>query len=294
MSHITKKQRCHAEKKDQTQPDSPPIGNTVVGGEEKKKKLIRGRGWFFTQNNPDSLFSLVKSLESQRCDYVIQYEIGHEGTPHLQGAVYFDSQRTEIQVDEIDGKTHWEKARNKKACLDYCQKIDTAAGRIWHRGFALHPKDPLLLLDLRPWQKDVMKIIEEEPDNRTIHWFWDREGAAGKTILAKSLAITKGAIILSGKATDIQYAISQQVNKHYKEVKIIIFNYSRSNEEHLSYQALEQVKDGLFFSSKYESEMCIYDCPHVFCFANFAPQQSKLSQDRWDIKEINDVTYAFI
>jgi hypothetical protein len=37
------------------------------------------------------------------------------------------------------------------------------------------------------------------------------------------------------------------------------------------YETLELIKDGLFASSKYESDMHISNSPHVFVFANFEP-----------------------
>jgi hypothetical protein len=49
---------------------------------------------------------------------------------------------------------------------------------------------------------------------------------------------------------------------------------------------MENVKDGLFFSTKYESGMVRYNPPHVIVFANVPPDVTKMSADRWVIKEI--------
>lgn len=50
---------------------------------------------------------------------------------------------------------------------------------------------------------------------------------------------------------------------------------------------METIKNGIMFSSKYDSTMKVYDHPHVVVMAHGLPDTSKLSQDRWDIRNIN-------
>ncbi len=42
----------------------------------------------------------------------------------------------------------------------------------------------------------------------------------------------------------------------------------------------------VFFSSKYESGMCLGNCPHLLIFANFKPDLSNMSLDRWVVKNL--------
>ena len=51
----------------------------------------------------------------------------------------------------------------------------------------------------------------------------------------------------------------------------------------MSYSAIESLKDGLLFSGKYEGGVKLFPPPHVVIFANFLPDMTKLSIDRWDI-----------
>lgn len=90
---------------------------------------------------------------------------------------------------------------------------------------------------------------------------------------------------MNGKSADIQCGIAKHINDG-KELKVAIFGYPRTAENFVSYAALEVVKDGIFYNTKYESGMVMYNVPHVVVLANFPPDQTKLSADRWVIKDI--------
>ena len=63
-------------------------------------------------------------------------------------------------------------------------------------------------------------------------------------------------------------------------------DFTRDVEEYVSYQAIEAIKNGIFYNTKYESKMITYNSPHVIIFANFFPDITKLSSDRWVIREL--------
>jgi len=68
--------------------------------------------------------------------------------------------------------------------------------------------------------------------------------------------------------------------------KVVIIDIPRTSESFVSYGGIEKIKDGCFFSGKYESGMVLYDNPHVICFANFPPVSETMSADRWHIVKI--------
>ncbi|KAK7505378.1 hypothetical protein BaRGS_00003540 [Batillaria attramentaria] len=105
-----------------------------------------------------------------------------------------------------------------------------------------------------------------------------REVAAAK-LLSKFLVV-KGAIRFENKSADVKHAYTGQ--------RVVIFDLARSQEDHINYEIIESIKNGVMFSSKYESQMKIFPPPHVVIFANFPPNLRKLSQDRWDIKFNSD------
>ena len=71
-----------------------------------------------------------------------------------------------------------------------------------------------------------------------------------------------------------------------RKPKILILNLARSRGARLDYGGLEEIKDGHFFSSKYESGQCIFSPPHVVVFANSPPLDGELSEDRLVVHEI--------
>lgn len=257
-------------------------GNTKTGSSEHKN-------WFFTYNNWEKakkaeLISWFNSLDSK---YVVQEETGNEGTPHLQGVVSFKSSKKFSQMKKHNDKIHWEKCKNIKAAVDYCSKIDTRSGECIAKGFAITPQLdlPFSNYEMKQWQKDICNLIETKPDNRTINWYYDLKGNIGKTELAKHICLNYNALYVQGKASDVKFGVTNWI-KEKKSIDVIIYGIPRSYENFVSYDVLESIKDGIFFSTKYESEMIIFNSPHIIVLCNFMPDESKLSSDRWKITNL--------
>lgn len=142
----------------------------------------------------------------------------------------------------------------------------------------------LLTTPARPWQQAVIDMAEGAVDPRKIHWFWDPNGNVGKTWMANYLGAVKKAIILDGgRRTDMAYIVAQQ-----PEAPIVVFDCARTVEGFMdgAYGLAEAIKNGRVTSSKYESKTVFFGPKHVFFFANFEPDLSKWSQDRYDITRV--------
>lgn len=128
---------------------------------------------------------------------------------------------------------------------------------------------------LRPWQQFFWDLISGEPDERKIHWVYDCVGNQGKSWLAGLLRQEKSVFYCNGgKHADLLYA--------YRGEPIVIFDYVRESMEYVAYGVMEQLKNGMYFSPKYQSEMRCYKKPHLLVFANFQMADGKLSKDRED------------
>ena len=246
--------------------------------------------WAFTLNNytDDDILEL-KSIDSSKVPrLVFQQEIGENGTPHLQGALMFKNKGRPFCLLSHK-RTHFEKMHKNstpKKLFNYACKKDTRAGEIYSRGWEL-PYE--INLDLYPWEHSITKILNKEPDDRKIYWIWEPNGCAGKTTFQKWVFTNYSKVlVLSGKGADMKNGIIQ-----YKEVNgvlptIILINVPRTSIDYVSFTGIEEVKDMFFYSGKYEGGMVCGKSPHVFIFANTAPDTSKMSADRWEIKTITD------
>lgn len=134
---------------------------------------------------------------------------------------------------------------------------------------------------LRRWQCKLKSDIELPADKRSIIWYSDVRGNTGKTWMSKYLMALHGALRLeNGKSSDLKHAYNGQ--------RIVIFDLSRTQQEHLNYEAIESIKNGMVFSPKYQSVSKVFTIPHVICFANWDPNYGAMSADRWDVRNTDD------
>lgn len=131
---------------------------------------------------------------------------------------------------------------------------------------------------LRPWQDALLAHLIGPAHDRHVYWYWSAAGGTGKSFMADHVVALHDAVVFThGKVSDIAHA--------YNMEPVVVFDLSRTAEERLDsiYMCIENLKNGRFFSPKYDSHTKVFDVPHVVCFANYAPDQSKLSSDRWVI-----------
>lgn len=260
---------------------APGVGNT----KPPAHRPVASKKWVFTCNNyTDTEVNIIRNTIGSLGSYFFGYEVGEEGTPHLQGFVEFNKKCRPLECIKST-RFHWEKMKGDiNSNLQYCSKE-----RVWETNFYEPLIDPMEGLTFKPWQTEIAQIIQGPVDDRKIYWYWEKNGGVGKTSFAKHLCIKNKnkMIYVSGKVADVKFGIAKFVLSH-TNIKAVMFDVCRSHEDEISYEALESIKNGIFFSSKYESDMCIFNPPHIIVFANFAPDQRALSKDRWVITEIKE------
>ena len=262
--------------------------NSSIGKSGNTKQISPSKHWCFTFNNytQDDIKQFQKISSNSSNKYVFQEEIGEEGTRHLQGYIEFKEKLRPKNL--FDNKIHWEKCRNIKKSILYCSKEDTRNGEIYCHNIRLPKKVKVLNENqLYPWQHDIIKIIKEEPDDRTINWFYEHDGCAGKSTFCKYLAVEHHALIVGARASDMKYMIVKYEELHGVYPDIIIMDIARSNNiDDIDYDGIEQVKNGLFMNSKYECCQVVMNNPHIICFANDKPLMCAMSTDRWNVVKI--------
>lgn len=134
---------------------------------------------------------------------------------------------------------------------------------------------------LRTWQKKLLNEVLCKPDDRKIIWYYDREGNCGKSWMGEYLvAKHKAEYFCNAKSADIAHA--------YRGGQIVVLDLARTTEGQVNYQIIEQLKNGMIFSPKYDSRLKIHARPHVVIFSNYLPCMGALSADRWSIRELSE------
>lgn len=136
-----------------------------------------------------------------------------------------------------------------------------------------------------PWEHILDDIISKPPCKRTIHWFVDTQGETGKTVNAKNLLFNHDAFYCTGgKASDIAHA--------YKNQPVVVFNLVASQDKDTItylYKVLEEFKDGIMTSGKYNSTVKVFKIPHVIVMSNDWPDETKMKKARLCTHDINNI-----
>lgn len=257
-------------------------GNTKHSPETKKQALQLIKYCFTFNNYALEDIVIIETRFKEICNkYIFQKEVGLNGTPHLQGAIWLKKKMRLTELD-LNKKIHWEKMHNEKASIAYCQKSDTAIGEPFIYGF---PKPIKTLTTLHPWQANIEKLTLTEPDGRSVHWYWDLVGGIGKSAFCKYMYIKhKALVIQGGKMADIMNII---FNSDMDIVNTVIIDIPRNHGNKVSYSSIECILNGMITNTKYETGCKVFNPPHVIVFSNYEPDHSdKLSEDRWKITNL--------
>lgn len=269
-------------------PNDPiEVGNTSSIG----ATCSPSKKWILVLNNYDYKdCDSIREFVMEKCRYaIIAREKGEEGTPHLQG--YFELTKKNRPVSLMkkysDHKRwHFEKAKQSKEInMQYVLKDGDIMFQ-WPRNWAE--------LKLYWWQKDLLKELKKEPDDRTIRWIYEEAGCAGKTTFQKYIYnMMNGVIVVSGKLADMKNGVAKYEEKTGLVPRIVLINIPRVSAEYVSIAGIEAIKDMFFYSGKYEGAMVCGPNPHVVCFANSGPPYGDMSEDRWMVTDISEEPPCF-
>jgi len=273
--------------------DTREEGNTTTSSQriKSKSKDFRSRKWCLTINNyeKNSVETMVENFDTNT-QYIIGREIGENGTPHLQIYIEYKNARSFNSMKKNFPTAHIEKAKGTaRQNYDYCSKegkhISNMDVMTFREKMAAIALEEYKGVEWKEWQQDVLDLIDGKPDNRSIHWYFDRVGNIGKSYLTKYIALTRNVVICDGKKNDIYNQVNVCI-ENKKQPKIIILDIPRSSQDFVNYGVIEKLKDGMIYSGKYEGGVCIFPAPFVICFANHGPDKEQMSTDRWKIKEV--------
>ena len=148
-------------------------------------------------------------------------------------------------------------------------------------------------VELKPWQESLLEYVQQ-PCDREIFWIIGKEGNEGKNWFQKYVKSWLGARrVVTGidiKANNA--SIFQALRKcPIVTADIFLFNIGKSMKkfDQINYDALEKMKDGEAFASKYGSQQLKIRVPNVvMVFSNSPPDVRELAKVRFRVFNINN------
>lgn len=148
---------------------------------------------------------------------------------------------------------------------------------------ALAPAPVIQDGELRDWQSDLESELLADADDRSVVFYVDKEGNKGKSWFCRYM-ISKYPeqvqLMSPGKVVDMAYVVDI-------DTRIFLINVARGQMEYFQYSILENIKDRLVMSTKYRpTTKLLRNKTHVVVMCNEDPDFTKMSQDRYIIREI--------
>lgn len=266
---------------------SEPRGNTKNPVANDPNKRVRNSNqlyrWCFTLKAESATVSQMSQLLQEFAkEFYFQQEKSESGYDHWQGCLSLkQKQRFSTVKNLFPNDIHLEACKNWWKSIKYCQKEETRIlGPFSHKTPIVTDMD-ITKDNMYPWQKEIFNICKQKPDKRKIYWYWEPVGNVGKSEFCKYMYLNEDvAFFTNAKTADIAYS--------YNGEKVCMFDLPRTTEDRFNFNALEQLKNGMLFSSKYESGAKVFNRPHIIIFANWKPPtQPYLSKDRLIVKRLS-------
>jgi hypothetical protein len=232
----------------------------------------------------------------------------------VKNARAFDFEGVHPHVKKIRTKTHWANARiyiakEDPANSDLAKEKVSVAQAVWDaptledafKSCVSRPGDAcgvLLLWDnkpeekltehampLRPWQQQLVELLDGPLNDRAIYWIVDPDGGGGKSRLAAWLHDWHGAYVVTQMSTQYHVAsVMQSARGSAWDGKLFIVDFPRQEENHDFYGALECIKNGRVTTLKNRGKSLSWPIGNVLALANFKPQPFKWSADRYHVQ----------
>lgn len=242
----------------------------------------------------ESIFSRIERTIIPLCDkYIFGEEYGESNdTPHIEFAFTIKKGKRMrrdklLKIFNHPKHMYLDKMKGNLQQQDYCLKEGhkVLTNIKFTREIAVMKRE--FLKDKQLKIVDLFKDYCDPLWDRKLYWFYEDEGGWGKSTCALHMIDFMDAILMAGANNDILYAYVEYLKHNDGESpKTIIFDIPRVNGNHISYAAIESIKNGVIFSPKYESGMVRFNRPNVVVFANEYPEVDKMSEDRWIIEEL--------
>lgn len=238
-----------------------------------------------------------KSQNANIFDYTVGTKVIHPNIKAIKTETHWknclnymakeDKENKDLKVKSMASKI--QRCKTLKVALDkYAEDPCKAAGvkllysyKDQDENIVTVPNDKM-----KEWEKKFLKISKKKSD-RQINWIYDKYGRSGKTVWSHHMEdnFDNGWAIFNniGRISDFTMNIQQWKSIGWKS-EGMIFDFARDyQDKSVIYSALEIAIDGRATATKYEGGRIRFGKPVIWVFANFVPDCSKMSKDRWNV-----------
>lgn len=236
--------------------------------------------------------ALIISLRNLTKKWCFQLEKAPtSGHLHLQGRFSLKTKGRMNQAKEVF-KTipkEWMKAAHLSPTSTenrdnqfYVMKEETRIQGPWMDTDLYVPRQVSEVEALYPWQEAVVRISQNW-DTRSINVLIQETGGIGKSILTAHTATKLGWVNVPPMrdSKEIMGMIIDRIPERNGVVIIDIPKALTKNDQREMYAAIEQIKNGYAYDTRYKYREKWFDCPCVWVFTNTKPDEELLSKDRW-------------
>lgn len=209
-------------------------------------------------------------------------EVGRGGYKHIQFCADCAGDLEQYASKNNLG-WHIEKCVSWELSINYCRK----EGDYSYFGNSIEERTfrAIRRREFNKFQKDICNSIRDVDDRKITVWI-DRKGSQGKSTLLYIME-RAGKWFSIPRTEQSANRINDFVAMHYNNEEVIVLDLARAKKLHSDQaEVLEDIKDGLIKSSKYQGTTRFIKGVKVLVYTNqWIPKDTykMLTEDRWDI-----------
>jgi len=177
----------------------------------------------------------------------------------------------------------------------YVMKDETRVEGPWNDKYEelFIPRQYEGLIDkLYPYQQTIYNSINQF-ESRQINLIYDPKGNNGKSSIAAVCELYGGGIDMPpiNDMKELMQVICDECYERTRNPGVVLIDLPRALDKtrlYGIYSAIEQVKKGKLYDTRYHFRKWWINSPQIWVFTNIMPDLNMLSQDRWNVFTIDD------
>lgn len=279
-------------------------GNSAAAQSKAKAQSICAVWDFRANEELYGVSDLEKFLKANCKKYAFQKERSDNAYIHWQGRFSLIKKRNKsslMKLFDSIGVPNYLAPTSSNNYMDeyfYALKEDTRIGSVYMDSYHIAKRDKeeiyipiqyLGIIDkLYPYQRFIVDSLSK-PDYRSINLLYSPVGNEGKSTIASLCELYFKSIdmpILNDYSQIVSLLCNICMDKNLRSPSGVFFDMPRATSKTALqgfFSAIEQIKKGKLFDTRYHYKEYWIDSPTIWVFTNEMPDQSLLSADRWKV-----------